>query len=53
MALILFFHRLDDKLENLRSDSFEQMGSSWQKSPANIIENPLKDLLLFPMFMSF
>ncbi len=43
---------MDDEFENIRSDSCKQMGSSWQKSPANIIENSPKDLLLIPIFMS-
>ncbi len=43
---------MDDKLENIGSDSCKWMGTSWWKSPAKINENPPKDLLLFPMFMS-
>jgi hypothetical protein len=35
-----------DKLENMRSDSVVPTGSSWRKSPANMIENPPKGLVL-------
>jgi hypothetical protein len=45
MALILLSHSLLDLLENKSSDSFEQIGSSWQKSPAKMIENPPNDLV--------
>ncbi len=52
MALISLSHSLLDLLENKSSDSFEQIGSSWQKSPAKMIENPQNDLVLSPTCVS-
>jgi hypothetical protein len=52
MALILLSRSLLDLLENKRSDSFDQIGSSWWKSPAKMIEYPPNDLVLFPTCMS-
>ncbi len=52
MAFIILCQNMNDILKNIRSDSFEQMSSSWRKSPAKIIDNPLKDVILFPMSMS-
>ena len=52
MALILLSHSWLDLLENNSSDSFEQIGSSWQKSPSKMIKNLPKDLVLFPTCVS-
>ncbi len=52
MALIFWSHCWVDLLENKSSDSFEQIGSSWRKSPAKMIENPPNNLVLFLICVS-
>ena len=42
-----------EKLENKRSRSNDPIGSSWRKSPANMIVNPPKGLALFLISFSF
>ena len=50
ITLMQLIQWLLDELENMRSDSVVPTGSSCRKSPANMIENPPKGLvLLFPM----
>ncbi len=53
MTLILLCHSWFDLLENKSSDSVEQIGSSWRKSPAKMmIEYPPNDFVLFPTCVS-
>ena len=40
-------------LENRSSVSLAPIGSSWRKSPANIMVNPPEDWLRFPISLSF
>ncbi len=53
IALMQLSQCLLDELENKRSNSVDPTGSSWRKSPANMIENPPKDSALFPISFSF
>jgi hypothetical protein len=53
IALMQLSQCLLDKLENMRSNYVDPTGSSWQKSPANMIENPPKGLALFPISFNF
>ncbi len=52
-ALMQFSQCWLDKLENRSSVSLAPTGSSWQKSPANIILNAPKGWLQFPISFSF
>ncbi len=53
IALMQLSQCLLDKLESIRLNSVDPTGSSWQKSPANMIENSPKSLALFPISFSF
>ncbi len=52
-TFMLFSQTPLDKLENKSSFLLLQTGSSWRKSPENIMENPPKIWVLFPMSLSF
>ncbi len=51
IALMQLSKCLLDKLENIRSNSIDPTGSSWQKTPANMIENPPKGFGSVPNFL--